>query len=74
MKHLIVGDDFRFGCDRSGDFAMLSEQGKLHGFEVQDTATVEADGRRVSSTLIREVVEQADFARAAQLLGRSVCH
>ena len=71
VKHLIVGDDFRFGCDRSGDFAMLSEQGKLHGFEVQDTATVEADGRRVSSTLIREVVEQADFARAAQLLGRS---
>ena len=70
VKHLIVGDDFRFGCDRSGDFAMLNEQGKLHGFEVQDTATVEADGRRVSSTLIREVVEQADFARAAQLLGR----
>jgi riboflavin kinase/FMN adenylyltransferase len=70
VKHLIVGDDFRFGCDRSGDFAMLAEQGKHHGFEVQDTATVEADGRRVSSTLVREVVEQADFARAAKLLGR----
>ena len=37
---------------------------------MQDTATVEADGRRVSSTLIREVVGQADFAWAAQLLGR----
>jgi riboflavin kinase/FMN adenylyltransferase len=70
VKHLIVGDDFRFGCDRSGDFAMLAEQGKHHGFEVQDTATVEADGCRVSSTLVREVVEQADFARAAKLLGR----
>jgi riboflavin kinase/FMN adenylyltransferase len=70
VKHLIVGDDFRFGCDRSGDFAMLAEQGKHHGFDVQDTATVEADGRRVSSTLVREVVEQADFARAAKLLGR----
>ena len=70
VKYLIVGDDFHFGCDRSGDFAMLHQQGKLYGFEVQDTATVEADSRRVSSTLVREVVGQADFARAAQLLGR----
>ena len=70
VKHLIVGDDFHFGCDRRGDFAMLAEQGKHYGFDVSDTATVEIDGRRVSSSLVRECVEQTDFVRAAQLLGR----
>ena len=70
VEHLIVGDDFRFGCDRSGDFAMLTERGKQSGFEVMDTATVEVEGQRVSSTLVREIVEQGDFPRAAELLGR----
>lgn len=70
VDYLIVGDDFRFGCDRSGDFAMLTERGAQCGFEVMDTATVEADGKRVSSTLVREVVERGDFAKAAELLGR----
>ena len=70
VDYLIVGDDFRFGCDRSGDFAMLRHRGAQCGFQVMDTATVEADGRRVSSTLVREVVERGDFATAAELLGR----
>jgi len=70
VEHLIVGDDFRFGCDRSGDFAMLTERGKQAGFEVMDTATVEINGQRVSSTLIRDIVERGDFQRAAELLGR----
>lgn len=54
VKHLIVGDDFHFGCDRRGDFAMLIEQGKSRGFVVNDTETVEIEGRRVSSTLVRD--------------------
>ena len=70
VEHLIVGDDFRFGCDRSGDFTMLAERGKVSGFDVMDTATLELDGQRVSSTLVREVVERSDFVRAAELLGR----
>ena len=69
-RHLIVGDDFRFGCDRSGDFNMLSEMGAGCGFTVQDTETLEVEGERVSSTLLRQVLQQADFARASQLLGR----
>ncbi|MDC1477705.1 riboflavin biosynthesis protein RibF [Porticoccaceae bacterium] len=68
--HLIVGDDFRFGCDRKGDFAMLAEMGKSCDFTVQDTATLEIDGERVSSTLVRQRLQQADFGRASQLLGR----
>lgn len=69
-RHLIVGDDFRFGCDRSGDFKMLSEMGETYDFAVQDTETLEVDGQRVSSTLVRQILEQANFERASQLLGK----
>lgn len=70
IKHLIVGDDFRFGCDRSGDFKMLAEFGETCDFRVQDTETLEIDNQRVSSTLVREILQQADFGRASELLGR----
>jgi len=69
-RYLIVGDDFRFGCDRSGDFAMLRKAGEHHDFEVQDTDTLEVDGQRVSSTLVRQVLSQSDFEGASLLLGR----
>lgn len=69
-KHLIVGDDFRFGCDRSGDFNMLSLMGQTHDFSVQDTETLEVQGQRVSSTLVREFLQMGDFGRASKLLGR----
>ena len=69
-QHLIVGDDFRFGCDRRGDFNMLCEQGRAQDFTVQDTATLEIDGERVSSTLVRQILQQSDFDRAKHLLGR----
>jgi len=69
-KHLIVGDDFRFGCDRSGDFTMLLTMGEAYDFEVQDTETLTIDGQRISSTLVRQTLERADFAQAAELLGR----
>ena len=69
-RHLIVGDDFRFGCDRSGDFKMLSEMGETYDFAVQDTETLEVDGQRVSSTLLRQILERGNFERASQLLGK----
>jgi riboflavin kinase/FMN adenylyltransferase len=71
VKHLIVGDDFRFGCDRSGDFEMLAEFGENCDFDVQDTRTLEIDNERVSSTRVRDLLQQSDFGRASQLLGRS---
>ena len=70
IKHLQVGDDFRFGCDRAGDFAFLQEAGQRCGFSVEPTATVEMDGQRVSSTLLRAALAQADFVLARRLLGR----
>lgn len=71
IKHLVVGDDFRFGCDRKGDFALLQEAGKAHGFSVSDTCTLLLHGERVSSTRIRQLLEQAAFAQAEELLGHA---
>jgi riboflavin kinase/FMN adenylyltransferase len=70
VRHLIVGDDFRFGAGRRGDFAMLSAAGQRHGFDVVATDTVSIDGQRVSSTRIRESLGVADLDRAHRLLGR----
>jgi riboflavin kinase/FMN adenylyltransferase len=69
-RFLIVGDDFRFGCDRSGDFNMLRSSGDLYDFEVQDTETLEVNGERISSTLVRTILCQSDFIGAEALLGR----
>ena len=73
VKHLEVGDDFRFGCDRVGDFDFLTQVGSLQGFTVEAAQTVEMDGLRVSSTQVRKALAAADFERAGQLLGRPFC-
>jgi len=70
VKHLEVGDDFRFGCDRSGDFNFLVASGSRHGFSVEAATTVAEDGERVSSTRLREVLGEGDFPLAERLLGR----
>lgn len=69
-KYIVVGDDLRFGRDRSGDFDLLRKYGARDGFDVMDTATLLYEGERVSSTRIREVLGQGDFALAEHLLGR----
>lgn len=73
VKHLEVGDDFRFGCDRAGDFEFLQQAGADEGFTVEAAATVELDGERVSSTRIRQALAAGDFALAERLLGRPYC-
>ena len=70
VQHLEVGDDFRFGCDRLGDFDFLLQAGQVHGFTVEAAQTVELDGIRVSSTQVRNALAAADFALAERLLGR----
>jgi riboflavin kinase/FMN adenylyltransferase len=69
-KHLIVGDDFRFGCDRKGDFDSLVTMGQQMGFSVQNTQTIELQSQRVSSTLVRQLLQQSDFDQVRKLLGR----
>jgi riboflavin kinase/FMN adenylyltransferase len=73
VAHLEIGDDFRFGCDRTGDFRMLQQLGPQFGFQVRDTKTFLLQGERVSSTRVRQLLETAQFSAAAHLLGRPYC-
>ncbi|MDH5300207.1 MAG: bifunctional riboflavin kinase/FAD synthetase [Gammaproteobacteria bacterium] len=70
VRHLVVGDDFRFGRQRQGDFAMLCQAGKQHGFVVENTSTVAIDSDRVSSTRVRKALQAGELSQAAQMLGR----
>ena len=69
-KHLIIGDDFRFGRGRSGDFALLQEAGRLHDFSAEAMPTIEWQGERVSSSAVRDSLEAGAMEHAARLLGR----
>jgi riboflavin kinase/FMN adenylyltransferase len=69
-RDVIVGDDFRFGKGRTGDFVLLQESGVRHGFAVEAMGSVTVDGERVSSSGVREALAAGDMAHAARLLGR----
>ena len=70
VRHLVVGDDFRFGRNRAGDFAFLRAMGARHGFDVVAMHSFRIDGERVSSTRIREALAAGDMDTAEKLLGR----
>lgn len=69
-KWVLVGDDFRFGARRAGDFALLAREGRRFGFEAESLPSVTVDGTRVSSTAVREALAAGDMEWAAKLLGR----
>lgn len=70
VKHLVIGDDFRFGRGRAGNYAYLKEAGGRHGFGVEPIAPFLLDGQRVSSTRVRQALIAGDLAGARRLLGR----
>lgn len=70
VKHLIVGEDFRFGRGRRGDFALLRTLGERFGFVVEAMPDVTVDGLRVSSSSVRQALADGDMSLAANLLGR----
>ncbi len=69
-KYVLVGDDFRFGSKRAGDFALLKQAGLSFGFDAEFLPTVEVAGERASSTAVRQALAAGDLAHTAQLLGR----
>jgi riboflavin kinase/FMN adenylyltransferase len=69
-RYVLVGDDFRFGTRRAGDYAMLDAAGQHQGFDVARMMSYEVHGLRVSSSAVREALAAGDMARAAALLGR----
>lgn len=70
VKFLVVGDDFRFGAGRRGDFALLNALGAVKGLAVVSAKTFCDNGNRVSSTAIRVALAASDFAMAERLLAR----
>jgi riboflavin kinase/FMN adenylyltransferase len=69
-KVVLVGDDFRFGAKRAGDYAMLDAAGQRAGFDVARMNSYEVRGLRVSSSAVREALASGDMAGVAALLGR----
>jgi riboflavin kinase/FMN adenylyltransferase len=70
-RWVLVGDDFRFGAKRAGDFAFLADAARRHGFELEAMPTVSDGGVRVSSSAVREALARGELARAQALLGRA---
>ena len=71
VRWLQVGDDFRFGSRRAGDFVMLKQEAPRLGFEVQALPSVMVEGIRVSSTAVRDALAAGELTRASRLLGRA---
>jgi riboflavin kinase/FMN adenylyltransferase len=69
VRHMVVGDDFRYGSNAGGTIQSLRIAGAAHGFGVEQIAPFVFDGVRVSSTAVRERLELADYSGAARLLG-----
>jgi riboflavin kinase / FMN adenylyltransferase len=69
-RHLVVGDDFRYGSNAGGTIASLRAAGEAHGFGVEQISPFVFEGMRVSSTAVRERLAHSDFPGAARLLGR----
>jgi len=70
VRYVLVGDDFRFGARRAGDYAMLDAAGASRGFDVARMMSYEVHGTRVSSSAVREALAGGDMKRAEALLGR----
>jgi riboflavin kinase/FMN adenylyltransferase len=70
VRYLVVGDDFRFGKNRRGDFTFLQKAGSENDFQVVNMHTVSIDGERVSSTRVRRALAAGELATAEKLLGR----
>ena len=69
-RYVLVGDDFRYGAKRAGDFALLERLGHSLGFDAEFLPTVEVAGERASSTAVRQALAAGELEHAARLLGR----
>jgi len=70
VRYVLVGDDFRFGARRAGDYALLDAAAEARGFDVARMQSYEVHGQRVSSSAVRAALASGDMARTAALLGR----
>jgi len=73
VRYVLVGDDFRFGAKRAGDYATLDAAGDAHGFDVARMNSYEVHQLRVSSSAVRQALGDGRMQDAARLLGRPYC-
>ncbi len=71
VKFVLIGDDFRFGKGRTGDFALMEKIAAQRGFTVQAVSSVRQDGVRISSTAVRTALAAGQMQLARRYLGRS---
>jgi riboflavin kinase/FMN adenylyltransferase len=69
-RYVLVGDDFRYGAKRAGDFALLQQAGQALGFDAEFMPTIEVAGERASSTAVRQALAAGELEHATRLLGR----
>lgn len=69
-RWILVGEDFRYGAGRAGDWATLAQAAKRHGFVLEALPTVTERGERVSSSAVRAALAHGDLTHAECLLGR----
>lgn len=70
IKYLLVGNDFRFGCQRKGDFSLLEKKSAVYGYQVEEAETVLREEKRVGSTWIRKLLAEGNLKTAEALLGK----
>lgn len=70
VQYVLSGEDFCFGRQRQGNLAMLQAAAKQYGFTAEVAPTLTVSDHRVSSTAVREALQQSDFERVTELLGR----
>lgn len=70
-KFILVGDDFRFGSKRAGDFALMHRMSADYGVTVQAMSSVLLNDERISSTAIRAALAAGDLPAANNFLGRA---
>jgi riboflavin kinase/FMN adenylyltransferase len=69
IRHVVVGDEFRFGKGQAGDYNMLKAAGEDYGFGVSHIRSLTFEDERVSSSRIRRVLAAGDVPLAEKLLG-----
>jgi len=69
-RSIVIGDDFKFGANRGGDFKLLQSMSATAGVTVVQQGSITVNGFRVSSTAIREALRNAQFELVKQMLGR----
>ena len=73
-KHVWVGDDFRFGHKRAGDYETLLQLSETYGFTVEHIASVLLDNHRISSTEVRQSLSAGHIEQAVAGLGHPLTY